>query len=57
MQRKKQVQRNTDNTWSAGISLYLLLSKEGLCDFKSADESDSDFFFGKYGDSFNDAVH
>ena len=40
MQRKKQVQRNTDNTWSAGISLYLLLSKEGLCDFKSADESE-----------------
>lgn len=30
---------------------------KGLCDFKSADESDADFFFGKYGDSFNDAVH
>lgn len=25
--RKKQVQRNTGSTWSASISLYLLLSK------------------------------
>ena len=28
-----------------------------LCDFKSAYETDADFLFGKYGDSFNDAVH
>ena len=28
-----------------------------LCDLKSAHETDADFFFGKYGDSFNDAVY
>ena len=28
-----------------------------LCDFKSAYETDADFLFGKYGDSFNNAIY
>ena len=28
-----------------------------LGDFKSAYETDADFLFGKYGDSFNDAIY
>lgn len=39
------------------IGLSVPSLRQGLRYFQSANKADADFFFGKYGNSFHDAVH
>ena len=54
---KKSRYRETPTAHGLPAFLCTCFLAKGLCDFKSAYETDADFLFGKYGDSFNDAVH
>ena len=56
-QNEKSRYRETPAAHGLPAFLCTCFLAKGLCDLKSADETDADFFFGKYGDSFNDAVH
>lgn len=54
---KKSRYRETPTVHGLSAFLCTCFLAKWLCDLKSAYETDADFFFGKYGDSFNDAVH
>ena len=54
---EKSRYRETPTAHGLPAFLCTCFLAKGLCDFKSAYETDADFLFGKYGDSFNDAVH
>lgn len=56
-QNEKSRYRETPAAHDLPAFLCTCFLAKGLCDLKSAYETDADFFFGKYGDSFNDAVH
>ena len=56
-QNEKSRYRETPAAHGLPAFLCTCFLAKGLCDLKSAYETDADFFFGKYGDSFNDAVH
>ena len=48
--------KKTPTAHSLSALLCTCFLAKWLCDLKSAYETDADFFFGKDGDSFNDAI-